>query len=490
MPTPSHLVPALAIACQLVPGAAAWAQPSATEPVAPAPRSAAEIRAGLSLDTDAVLAVDQPVMAGGAPGAAASTLAGAVGLWFDGDAVRRYRRSSSYARGSGQLVSGGASDGPRLSVTQEARVRPWGFEVMQLEVGEQLALDARPSLAERPDRWRRAYRGAGVDVEVIGMQWFGRRLGAQFLRIGEAWRWEQQRDDATGATVARYETRSDWAPFSFTQRRDDEELGRLDPIVMEGVAIDGPDADDGVVITTWYPRLTGLRLGGFELDAAYGRAAVGWMTQSVNGESRSIGSDDLPALAVPAYRGRVAYHGDLGDRATASVGAGIERGMHLTADAALVVEDRASGELGVTTRRAAVRATGFAARSDVWTSPTDVTRYLTGGGGVAAQVALRGPWRLAAEAEVARSFYATLTGDRGLRAELGARVHVGVQTRPRRVAALTREGGTYWPDFRRRFLSRRIAAWRRSLTWRAVAGSRSGVALVRRFCLVLMGAGP
>lgn len=302
------------------------------------------------------------------------------------------------------MVRADNTDGPGLTLQQAAHARPWAFELFQLELADRLALDIAPTLADRPDRWRRRYSSAGFDIDLIGMQYIGKRWGAQFMRLENGVDHEIQHDG--GASVGRVVETADWSPLSFTLRRDGEETARLDPIVMEGKAIGG--AHSGAVVTVYYPRVSGIPLGELKLDLAFGEAVTAATTTSVNGQVVStITSEQLPDLHVPAGRARL--YGTIG-RFDAS--AGIERGMYLSMDAALVVEERATGSVATTVDGARLTASGFAAHSVIWTSPTESSEHVTGGGAIALELGLPDHWRLSNQAELARTFYASLEGER------------------------------------------------------------------------------
>ncbi len=345
-----------------------------------------------------------------------------AGAWIDGNAEWRYRNSYAFARGQAAASLRAGSDGAGLTFAQDAQLRPWAFEVFQFTFSDRVAFDVAPKLSERPDRWRRRYRAAGFDVDLIGLQWIGKHFGAQLMRVDNGFHWEEQRDG--DALVKRFVSTADWSPFALSLRQDGEEIGKLDLIALEAIAIDG--AYQGVVMTQFYPRLSDVQVGPLWFDAAYGDTATGWQTISVNEEVVSvITSDELPVIKTPAWRAR------LGVRGVVDASAGVERNLHLTADAALVLEERASADVAATIRGVDVSVTGFAARSRIWTSPDDSTPYVTGGAGVAFAMPMRhlpgDGWQMTGAAEVARSFYASLDDDRGLSVDTATRIDLGLR---------------------------------------------------------------
>lgn len=348
----------------------------------------------------------------------------AAGASLDGDAAYGYRaesggETSSYITGDAVATARVDRDGPGATFEQEAEARPYGFELFQLTFADRLGFDVAPKLSDPPDRWRRRYRHAGFDVDAICGQYLGKHFGAQIIRVDNGFDWEEQRDGTD--LVHRYIETSDWAPFSFTRRSGGEEVGRLDPIALEAKAIDG--ASDGVVMTTFAPRLSHVVLGPVWLDAAYGYAATGWTQTSVNDQVVStITSANLPAIHTPAWRGRLGWSGQY-----VEASAGAERNLHLTADSALVLEERASGDLHVVVAGTDVQASGFAARSQIWTSPTDSRRFVTGGGSLALDRLVRDGWHVAGSAEVARTFYAAIDQGRALEVDTAVRVNVGLR---------------------------------------------------------------
>jgi hypothetical protein len=342
----------------------------------------------------------------------------AIGGSIDGSAELPYRNSSSYIRGTATAALRAGSDGPGLTLSEQARTRPYALELFQFEFAERLALDLVPRLSDRPDRWRRRYSDAGFDVDVIGVQYIGARWGAQLIRVDNGFDWERQHDG--DASERRFVQTADWSPLSITRRAHGVEIGRLDLIALEARAIGGTHS--GAVLTTFAPRISGLRLGPVTVDAGIGHAATGSAQLSVDNKVVStITSDQLPTTKIPAFRLRAAT--TLG-RFDAT--AGIERGMYLAMDAALVVEERATATLATELAGADVTATGFAAHSVIWTSKTDSTEHVTGGGSVAVAMGLPDRWRLVNQAELARTFYASTEGDRTPRVDTALRLDVGL----------------------------------------------------------------
>lgn len=361
-------------------------------------------------------AVDLTTSGTAAGGAAAAGVT--AGASIEGNAEWHYLHSYSFARGHAAAAAYVATDGPGVTIDEEAELRPWAFYVFQLELAQRLALDVAPKLSDRPDRWRRRYSSAGFDLDVIGLNYFGERFGAQLIRVDNGFDWDWQTDGAD--EMRRFRNTADWSPISFTRRAGDEEVGRIDLIALEAHAIDG--AHDGVVLTEFYPRLTDVQLGPVWFDAGYGRTSTGWQEISVDGEVVStITSAELPVIRTPAWRLRLGVHGDV------EASAGVERDMHLTADSALVLEERASADVATTVRDTAVSVRGFAARSRIWTSPDDPTDHVTGGGALALVLPPRHGWQLTGSAEIARTFYASIEGDRGLRVDDAVRVDVGLR---------------------------------------------------------------
>jgi len=345
-----------------------------------------------------------------------------AGAWIEGNAEWHYWRSYAFARGQAEASLRAGSDGAGLVFAQDAELRPVVLPAFQLTFAERLAFDVAPELGDRPDRWRRRYRSAGFDVDMIGLQWLGKHAGVQFMVVDNGFDFEEQQDG--DATVHRFSTTADWSPFAFTRLAGDEQVGKLDLIALEATAIDG--AYEGAVMTTFYPRLSDVQLGPLWFDAAYGHASTAYSQISVNDEVVStIDSLDLPDLQTPAWRARLGVH----SRVEAS--AGIERNLHLTADAALVLEERASADVATTFDEVAVSATAFAARSRIWTSPDDSIDHVTGGGGVAVSMPFRAipgdGWHVTGAAEVARTFYATLESDRALRVDTALRFDLGLR---------------------------------------------------------------
>jgi hypothetical protein len=342
-----------------------------------------------------------------------------VGASAGAEAIARYWNSSSFVRVTGEVEGRLGTDGAGLTLRQEGHARPYASALLEVLLADRLGFDVAPALADRPDRWRRRYATAGFDVEVIGINAFTRHWGLQFIRVGNGFDWERQHDAASDAR--RYIQSADWSPVTFVRRADGEEIARLDPIVLEGRAIASDHS--GVVLTTFYPRVTGIPLGSARLDVAYGQAETGWSSTSVNGRPPTvITSDQLPNKRVPAARVKLAV--PVGDIDVTATG---ERGMYLGQDATLVVEERATLSLATHVRTLPVRASGFAAHSVIWTSKTDSTEHVTGGISLALDVPLRDHWNLTNTAELARTFYATLDGDRAPRDELGFRVDVGLR---------------------------------------------------------------
>lgn len=360
---------------------------------------------------------------------------GGIGVTAAGAASTRYAtctggESSSVITGEAKAAIVADRGGPDVTVEQEAHARPYAFEVFQFELGDRLALDVEPELADRPDRWRRRYSEAGFDVELIGAQSIGRTRGWQLLRTRDGFDWERQRDG--GSAAHRFVQTADWTIVSATWRDHGEEVSRLDPVALEAKAIGGNHS--GAVLTTFYPRITGIPIGPMRLDAAVGRAETGWSQISAGSSNLDLqfGSDATPPRAAPAHHefpslrvfaGRARASAKLG-RIDAS--AGVERGMYLTMDSALAVEERATATLATTVDDVRVTASGFAAHSVIWRSKTASSEHETGGGALGVDVGLPDRWRLGGQAELARTFYATLDADRAPSVDTALRVDVGL----------------------------------------------------------------
>jgi hypothetical protein len=342
----------------------------------------------------------------------------ALAATIDASVTLPYRNSSSFARTSATAAVRYGTDGPGVSFEQHGKLRPWSFELFEIATGDRLALDVAPKLSDRPDRWRRRYNATGFDADVIFLQYIGKRFGVQFCRCDNTFDTEIQLDG--DMRERRLVETSDWSPITVTLRRDGEEVGRVDFIDMDARGINGEHS--GVVINTWYPRIRNLELGPIALDFAYGRSATGWSQLSVDGQVVStITSDQLPTLSIPAAQLHV----------TAKLGtwtgsAGVARGMYLAQDARLVVEDRATATFATKLGETSLTASAFAARSDIWTSKTDVSRHVTGGTALGAQYPLADGWALVGNAEVARTFYASLEGDLLPRVDTAVRVDLGI----------------------------------------------------------------
>ncbi len=371
---------------------------------------AASFRADLDAATSAVKPARDSWEA--TSGVGASLVAGA-----SADYATAAGHSSSFVQttASASLRAGTGASG--LTFEQAGRVRPYGLELMQFEFGDRLALDVAPSLGDRPDHWRRRYSAAGFELEVIAAQSLGTRWGAQLMRIANGFAREVQHDG--DVSVGRIVETADWAPLSFTLRHDGEETSRLDPLVLEAHAIGGQHS--GAVLTVFYPRITGLPLGALKLDLAVGDATVGYSQTTVNGATTTITSEHLPDLHVPAARARLS--GSVGGF---EASAGVERGMYLSMDAALVVEERATASVATTINGARLTASGFAAHSVIWTSPSASTEHVTGGGSLALDVGLADHWRLGNQAQLARTFYASLDGGRAPQVETALRFDVAL----------------------------------------------------------------
>jgi hypothetical protein len=410
-------------------GSLALAQPALTEPatVAPAPVATQQAAAATGFDL-AGWSTGNQVMDGET--ATATELSAAA--WYEASASWHYRKGlSSRADSRGAAALRLSSGEPGVSLEHQLFVRPYEFEVFQLELGNQLGVELRPALSQRPDLWRRRYSREAFQVGLVGVQYLGARVGAQLMIIEEGFAWEWQHDAADGASGRRFSTTSDWSPLAITHRKDGALDGKFDLIALEAIAIDA--ARDGVVMETLFARFTDVPVGPLPLhfDAAYGRGATGWSQISVDGEVVSdIGSEDLPVIDAPV--GRLRLRTAIGG-VEAEVAA--ERHLYLTFDTALALEERATARLSLPAWRGQLTGTGFAAHTELWSSPVDSEDFVTGGGSLALAYPLPDAWQLAASAEVAQSFYATIDADRALHAELAARIDVTLRRELRSWAA-------------------------------------------------------
>lgn len=296
----------------------------------------------------------------------------------------------------------GGSDGAGLSFHEEAKLRPWQFYLFQPGTGARLALDVAPSLSDRPDRWRRRYSSAGFDADIIFLHYYGAHVGVQLVNAKNGFDVEVQHD---GAHAARRPIQTaDWSVLAVTERDRGEEIGRLDVMAVTARAVGGTRS--GVVITTWFPRLA-LPVGPLRLEAAYGSAETGSTSVEVDDKTVSqIDTHGLPHLRdVPAWYARVGWN-----TRSWHAKAGVERGLFVSAEAQLVIDERATATAGTRFKGVDLETTGFLARSDVWSSETSVHRHVTGGGEVTASFEVHPTWQLVNRAAVARTFYASLDG--------------------------------------------------------------------------------
>jgi len=298
-----------------------------------------------------------------------------------------------------------------------AHVRPWEVGLFRFDFEHQLVVNGRPQLSRRPDLWRRGFTTEHIGFDVVGMHWRGRQWGFEFMHIIEGFDFTWQRESDAGL---RFSTISDWTVFGMTQHHGRESVGRIEALVLEGEAVD--DARDAAVINLLFARVSDLRIGPVRLEGAVGSGSTGSASGSFGDSSFQVDTEDLPAGF--SWVGRAGIGLGAGD---VELFARASRSLFLTYDVNLAREERVSTDVSVPLAGGTLRLQGFAARTALWTTATSRSTELTGGGAARYLRPLRRGWTVDVEGEAARSFFATLGGDRTPMVARATRFEVGLR---------------------------------------------------------------
>lgn len=342
-----------------------------------------------------------------------------VSVAADVDLVAAYGRYSSRLATGGEARLRTGGNEPRVSLLHRGFVRPWEFGMMRLELDHQFVWQGTPELSSRRDVWRRPYSREDLRVMFTMLHWRfeTHRLGFQLGRIEEAPTLIWQHDGAMDKR--QLELRSDWS-LLWLERRAKDPHGLDMGVNLLAITQEAIKGDEQAAVTQYlYARARAVPLGGSGLyvSGAVGRSSITPYVQVSGsfGEATFI-TDDLPAFSATTGYGRI--HGAVGP---ALLDAGFERALYLTFDAELALEDRAYANIELPARRGRLALGLFAADTTVWSSADSADTARTGGGSAALRYPVSDGWTLRIDAELARSFYASLHGDARPTPSLGIR---------------------------------------------------------------------
>jgi hypothetical protein len=366
------------------------------------------------LELDATTIAEHPLGASSSTGFADASIGASIELMRE-STIGDLR---SYASTGGSAALRGGSDGVGATIQQHAESQPYVGPMFPIEVSERAAWDVAPSLTDRRDRWRRRYLGAGFGFGIVGLTGMGEHWGAELVRLETTFDWERQHDG--DAIAHRFVQTADLGWLAILKRHDNRLVTRWEPLAIEARGISS--GQSGAIVTGWLLRVRDEPFAGGKLDVMYGPSGPGEMGVSIDQTRVSyITSTDLPQINIMAWRAQWS-----GSMAGLHTDLRAEHSMYLGMDSTLVVEDRGSIAARIPFDHTQLSFGGFAARSDVWTSQTTTAKYVTGGASLGLDFDLPDQWKLTNQAEVARTFYASLEGDRVPQPDAALRIDVGL----------------------------------------------------------------
>ncbi len=296
-----------------------------------------------------------------------------------------------------------------------------GLPLPTLTLDARAAVNAHPSFDSAPLAWRRPYS----DVELtLGVTFVDADRGRSRLQlvaarfpISLAW----QRDDARARLLLDGAAALDLVRWLRTDgRRADD-----DPLTLAAVAVRmdllGGDAPAFASASAF--SVAPLRAGAVPLD---GRALLlDGEVAFANAEVTAGGGADAKTRGRSALAGALALRGA---RGRLGFGVGWRRGLDVSRDGDLVLDDRVTAWARVGLGAAELRLASFAARTSVAPLAGGDTVAWTGGGEARLGVPLGRHLRLGVTSEAARTFYGRVgDGDARPRPGVGVRV-LGVLT--------------------------------------------------------------
>jgi len=279
-------------------------------------------------------------------------------------------------------------------------------------------LGARPTLDARRDVARAVFADAGAGFQLgLAGQDGDRVRGVAYANIGGTL---QAQSDATRATYT-----FDLDLYYSCRLRPDARARCLHILDTYSLGVSGKT--QAVVTNMYFVRWTGLDLG-----RAWGDVGIGGIT---NGTKLSIDNtndtkppttvqtEDLPRIDVLSWNAGIAtMFGPV------EVEARTQRTGYVSLDGDMSIEDRASVTAALPlAAHTKLGASGFAARTQWWTSKTDPGSHANTGGAELALDTRLHDFDVHAGAGVARSFYAVLDGGAADRPALGFRSAIDVR---------------------------------------------------------------
>lgn len=308
------------------------------------------------------------------------------------------------------------SDGERgLSAEQWASVCLMGGAwVPTVQLRHHLELDVRPAFSAAPTLRRRRFTRETIGFDIVEFRFPLPELGGVFefahLDLGVSFVVQDLGEERPGGLEAEV----DMAMIRWVAPRA---TGPGLEVDVFGFHVREHMRDADGEYDTFVMELSPLRLRGIHLgNEVYLDADVAWAHGSVS-EADTVGS--LPLRRFDTVSADVAVersHGPL------STSIGYRRQLAPTVDTDLILDDRISASLSLARGRADYAVSGFGARTQLFPAEGGVMPpELTGGAELSAGLDLGKGVRLGASAELARTYYARISGDSRPRAELGAR---------------------------------------------------------------------
>lgn len=275
--------------------------------------------------------------------------------------------------------------------------------LIPVDLNYQIDWNSRPSLSARRMMWRRPFSSVKAGWRLSA----GSYRGISLMHMGGDTSFLKQGDELSRK---QYEFVMSFVRY-YRERAEGQPSFELDVIRADSNAMDLNEGGDAVVVELDFARVRGGRIGGAYWDMALGVGGTGSFSTSteVNGkvvDEVMVTTENLPLMSTGIGDARI-----YGNHKRFGASLGAERRVYLTSDVELAIESRVSSALGWSGRQNNLSLEAFAAHTELWLDKVQSEETLTGGGKAAWQRALADDLSLQATVEVARSYYANLSGN-------------------------------------------------------------------------------
>jgi hypothetical protein len=312
------------------------------------------------------------------------------------------------ASAGAQLLLSSRSDSDGLGFTSWGQGRALELgdaetNLLPIDLNYQIDWNSRPSLSARRMLWRRPFSAVKAGWRLSA----GTYRGFSVMHMGGDTSFLKQGDELS---QKQYEFELSFVRY-VRERADGQLSFELDVLRADSNAIDLSKGADAVVVEFDFARVRGGKLAGAYWDLALGVGGTGSFSSSVSVNDKvvdevMVNTENLPLMSTGIGDARI-----YGTRKRMGASLGAERSVYLTADVELAIETRVSSALSWTGNKSDLSLEAFAAHTELWLDKVISEEALTGGGKAGWRRTLKDDLSLQTSVEVARSYYATLSGE-------------------------------------------------------------------------------